>query len=207
MPRYFHFHSNDGEVVFNAPLQCARCTYRKPLANGNEGPQCRRNACIGLPYCYQHLQVAYHVRIADSDIPHAGKGLFAWNPHAEGGGEHPIVFRRGDPIVPYDGELLNNHQLDARYGEYTGPYALQVLANNAAVRDGALSRTVGSLINHTARNRANAEFVVDRARRTARIRATKPIRHGQEILINYGREYRFNEPVQYALNGRKYNLG
>ena len=67
-------------------------------------------------------------------------------------------------------------------------------------QDAACIRGIGSLCNHTTGKKANARFSWGRDG-DVNIIATRPIRHGQEILLNYnlGRaraadRYRLNEP-------------
>lgn len=194
---YFHFQSNDGAVVFNAPLQCAQCTYVKPSDN----QQCRRSACIGLPMCYSHIVDAFHVRIQDSTMSGAGKGLFAFRKGANPG---DVVFFRKDYICPYNGEAIDAETLDARYGKYTAPYGMQL--TQSIFHDAATKRGIGSLANHKPTRDANCRLVVNQRTKETSIQALKSIKHGEELFCNYGKAFRFNEPVQYSTNRRKYNV-
>ena len=38
---------------------------------------CARQVTLGLPLCWQHTRLALGLRVAESTIPNAGKGLFA----------------------------------------------------------------------------------------------------------------------------------
>ena len=77
-----------------------------------------------------------------------------------------------------------------RYGSYTAPYGIQI--SKRQNEDGALHRGIGSLVNHPPHNgRSNARFSVSKQRIV--LVATKNIRNNQEIFVNYGRDYRFNE--------------
>ena len=55
-------------------------------------------------------------------------------------------------------------------------------------------------------NQVNAKLTVDARNKKGSMKATRDIRHGDEILVNYGSAYRFNEEVEHGTNNRKYNL-
>ena len=125
------------------------------------------------------------LRITASDIPGAGKGLFARKD-----------FRRGDLIIPYDGERVTYAQLTHRYADYTAPYGLA--STRALAEDGACHRGIGAMVNGASRRAgANAEFYRGKGN-VLKLRARKNIRDGQEILAHYGPDYRFDEAVTYS---------
>jgi SET domain-containing protein len=109
-------------------------------------------------------------------------------------GENDIVFRNGDVIIEYGGEVVSDDTLDDRYGDYTAPYALK---QGSHIEDGACKRGVGSLANHASQSRANARFSFSRSTNKFRLVATKNIRNNKEIFCFYGRDYRFNEPTSH----------
>lgn len=175
---------------FECTLACARCE-----AHTKAGPRCRRRTCAYLPYCSSHIVGELKVKIMPSNIQGAGKGLFAWNPREEG-----IIFRQGDVIAPYGGEILDPAQTYARYNGSHRPYGVQV----SAVRtlDAACSRGTGAYANGSGLPGGN---VVPNARLavsnqgTANVKATKNIRHGQEIIIAYGPAFwRDHNQVQHS---------
>ena len=106
-----------------------------------------------------------------------------------------IIFRTGTKIIACDGELVDSDTLEERYGDKTAPYGIHIIRDR--FEDGALHRGVGTLVNQSPRaNRTNARFGVSRNRIV--LFTTKNIRNGQEILVRYGNEYRFDENTQYA---------
>lgn len=129
------------------------------------------------------------MRVAESNIPNAGKGLFAHDPSA---GENRPVFRKGDVIVRYTGENVSSRTINNRYpGDITGAYAIAD-AGEAGV-DAACKRGIAALANAGTQKNANAQYAwIDGA---YYIESTRNIRHGQEILVDYGSNYRFHDIV------------
>lgn len=190
MPPRFRFRADDGSVAFQCPLQCARCEGRTRL-----DARCTRNTCIGTGLCWQHLLSTRNLRIKASAY---GKGLFAMlDRRTDDEALQRIVFRKGDPIIDYGGEALLMAEIFSRYAQFTAPYALQTTSSRA--EDGACLRGIGTLVNHGVDRVANARFSISSAsNNAARIVAIKIIRHGQEIVINYGGAYRFGELTTHS---------
>jgi len=197
---------------------CRLKTRRCLGARKSDGKRCALQVTIGLPYCWRHMRTALGVRVADSRIPGAGKGLFAAR-----------AFPRWELIAPYDGEILSRAQLDARYpGDATGAYALKYNGRPEQFIDAACSRAAAAIVN--APNvgddgpgaGANVAFLttrqwgarVPKARRAELERealaahrrlapgdapprwriwvvALKDIDRGTELLADYGAEYDF----------------
>ncbi|GAQ82258.1 hypothetical protein KFL_001050210 [Klebsormidium nitens] len=126
------------------------------------------------------------LKIQTSPIPGAGKGLFAWSKH--GGNE--IVFVPNETICSYDGDVISQAEFDRRYGQDTGPY---VAGGQAGLLiDGACKRGAGTVANgRRGHVDSNARFSNSHAGGVQRltIKATKNIRHGQEIIVPYGADY------------------
>jgi len=190
---YFHFHSNTRHI--DKKLETHRCQHVK--ANNQ---QCKNRITIGQKLCHIHRLNELNLKVKASNIPNAGKGLFCVDKTR---GANEIIFRRGDKICNYNGELITEAQLNARYGDETGPYAVEM--NRKRYSDGAFVRGVGTLLNHAIKVRANVEFSVKRDNSDVTIVATKNIKNGAELLINYGRQYRFNERdvITYTGNNKK----
>ena len=172
---------------FRGNLDCERCQGRT-----KQGTQCARKTCIGTGWCFTHLLNEKHLRIQGSTIPNAGKGLFAMDKTKA---PNDIIFRTWTKIIAYDGELVDSDTVEERYGDETAPYDIHI--NRDRFEDGALHRGVGTLVNQSpTANRTNSRFGVSRNRIV--LFTTKNIRNGQEILVRYGNEYRFDENTQYA---------
>jgi hypothetical protein len=85
-----------------------------------DGLPCRnRTTADGL--CWIHSQVEESVRVKNSKIRGAGKGLFAsiWDYTSKGRTKPEykgaVVFQEGDHICSYDGEILSDDELEERY--------------------------------------------------------------------------------------------
>lgn len=184
MPQRFRSTCPLGNVSVDAPLNCSQCE-----GTTRAGNPCSRNVCIGRGLCWQHTRSTYHVRIAPSSIPGAGKGLFCFVP----GGGNQIVFRGNNLqsrwICPYGGEKVTSAQLDDRYGDCTAPYGV----GDRDSEDGALHRGIGSMANgQLLRAQCNAEYAMRTGANAGwwlRTIPTRNIRNGAEIVCHYGTSY------------------
>jgi len=191
MPYQFKYNINN-QTHFTGYLQHQRCTHINP----NTNIRCKRNTIIGLGLCWQHLKSDDHLRIKNSTIPNAGKGLFATN----SSNDDRIIFKPNDTISKYNGQMINQNTLYNRYGEHTGVYAYRI--NSNLYEDGALHRGVGNLPNHKERG-YNAKLITSWERTPAnkfvKVKAVKNIKNNQEIFVDYGDNYHFNEPgISYS---------
>jgi hypothetical protein len=191
MPYKFQFLIH-GNIHFEGVVPSSRCR-----GHCRDGSRCRRLVIIGYEYCFQHLKSEKHLTIHNSTIPGAGLGLFAFAYGNVNAQPPAIVFHIGDTICQYQGQILTRAQLDARYDEANGtqhnaPYAIRENANR--FNDAALRRTVGSLAN-TRPGHNNATISVSNGpQHRCSLRATRNIRHGDEIFLAYGNGYHLNEP-------------
>ena len=185
----FDFTSPTG--AFSCSLQCQQCVGRTKA-----GRRCRKRTCIGTPHCWMHLLAEGKLRVLPSAVPNAGKGLFA-RAHRSRVQPGLVLFRRGDVICEYGGEPVMAADLTARYGDYTAPYGLH--SRGPYYEDAACRRGAGSLANHTGAATANAKYRygLRGGRPYSRLTATRPVRDGDEVLVNYGRAYRFNEHTHH----------
>lgn len=203
MVKYFHFHNTITNENFDGPLIVARCTM-----NTADGIRCKKKCQIGVSVCWMHLLSYKKLRIQKSEIRNAGLGLFALR--KKNTSTLP-VFKRGDLITAYDGDVIDEDELTRRYGDDTAPYAYEV--DDDTYEDAALVRGVGSTINHNAKKK-NCECNVGENGKL-QISATKNIFHGKEIYLNYfgnknvskHKRYRFNEPgVRSSTNRKRYTI-
>lgn len=112
--------------------------------------------------------------IRDSSIPDIGLGLFA-----------RTTIYRGDTIGPYTGEIITDEQ--AEWEPYVSSlYILWVCKDHWIVGEGEKASHT-RYINHS--DNPNSRFVISTRWKTARIEATKRIRPGEEVFIDYGPEY------------------
>jgi SET domain-containing protein len=150
-----------------------------------------------------HLLSQKRLRIRPSTIAGAGKGLFAFDRTAA---PDAVLWKRLHPIIEYDGELINDGLLHQRYGDYTAPYAIRNVRDEdlqdpfaRRVEDGACRRGVGALANHKpAREGANAFFYAQLHPNRIILKASRNIRNGDEIFVDYGEGYGFQENTRYS---------
>jgi len=194
MPKQFQYFSPADEK--GPRFQCLLHKLQCEHINATTGHRCRRFQIIGAVLCWQHLETDRHLRIQKSTVPHGGLGLFAFN----GAGDDAIVFSGprktrygytpGDFIIEYTGETLSNAAVNQRYRRKdTAPYAARI--DKHFIEDAACLRSAGSLANHKPHSRANARLVSNGA--VIQLVATKNIRNGAEIFIDYGGEYHLGD--------------
>jgi hypothetical protein len=178
----FRFLTEDS--YFDAPLVCRQCQ-----GKSKNGQRCGRKVVFGISMCYFHLKQLFHLQIKKSTMAGAGRGLFACN----GTANKDVVFKKDQNIIVYEGEHIDKETLEERYSNGTAPYTIMLKEDEYI--DSALERGVGSMANHKPTAKANCKFIVGRenGQSCIKIRAIKPIRNGDELFLNYGREYRLDE--------------
>lgn len=187
MPKRFTFKGPE-RPTFTCVLKTKFCSEIT-----KKGEHCRRKCVTPFEYCPIHLE-KYKLKIKDSTIPNAGKGLFAYMRNVP---QTHIVFKRNDIIIPYIGNIVNNKEIDEIYGpNTTAPYAFcHGRRWNSRCTDGACRRGVGAFLNHGDRsNKINAAVRYDTRKKEFIVYATKEIKNNQEIFINYGDDYEFHVP-------------
>ena len=172
---------------FACTLKCERCS-----GADAKGGRCKRTVCIGVPLCWQHVVKYYHVKVKPSTLRNAGRGVFAQLPGpARNQDPNAIVFQRGQNILPYRGDVITEAERGRRYAQATAVYA--VTNEDGDYIDGACRRGIGTLINHNDDAASvNVELVVE-PDNTITIAATKDIKNGEELFLNYGRTYVLNQ--------------
>ena len=166
-------------VIVRQPLGEKRCSAIG--AETRSGRRCSRNVYLGQ-YCWQHGAKIDGVRVCRSQNGH-GLSLIATK-----------SFRRHDVIGTYDGEILTRTALDNRYtGNTIAEYGLCDDADETCV-DGR--NTNSSFVRFC--NDANGTVHVNNARFVyldhavygpAQLVAWRTINPGDEIFVNYGRDY------------------
>lgn len=199
MVQYFHLHDVRRNHHIDLKLKSQRCRHRK-----NDNTLCKKRCLIGVDKCWMHTLSDHHLRIRDSNIPKAGKGLFVTRKVAP----DIAIFKKGDSICKYNGETLTARQTRKRYGIpntnilYDRSYAVNV--NGGKCEDAARIRGIGSLINyHHSPNLRNCSFVLNAKTNRMGIRATKNIYNGQELFLAYGGMYHMHNELQSSTNTRK----
>ena len=205
-PSFSFYHMPTLHRVWNAPLYTDQCS------------SCGVVTCLGYEKCNLCLTAQDWLQIKQCRLPGPtgrlirSSGLFCniadhpvdrlhWD-------QNKIGFDVGEKIFQYNGEVFDNtpgceiELMESRYHhdrrDNGGPYCLQ--RRDGSFIDAALARGVAAMANHgtingTRGTRANAEF---REGRDGHIflRATAPIRNGDQIIANYARNFRINTLYQ-----------
>ncbi|MEM7672397.1 MAG: SET domain-containing protein-lysine N-methyltransferase [Verrucomicrobiota bacterium] len=111
--------------------------------------------------------------VRDSSIPKIGKGLFAIR-----------LIRPGDTIGFYLGKIINDKMAEEE-PYISSRYLVYVCADHWI--EGRIDGNYTRFINHS--NKPNAELVTSVRWKSARIKALKLIRPGDEIFFDYGEDY------------------
>ena len=156
---------NAGGVVV---MPSQRCT-----ADNKQSAQCGCKTAKGQ-HCHVHMRLHDGLRVTESTVARAGNGLFAARD-----------FARGEHLADYTGDEL----IIRRDGD-GGPYCL-ALTQRRAIDAAATNTGYGRWANDPRGSNGgpNAEFVLNPARGTGRLRATRRVRKGDEIFVSYGRQY------------------
>ena len=174
--------TNTNIASFQCPLKKYQCIHVNP----NTGRRCQRKQYIGFNLCFQHLATDKRLKIKESTIRGAGKGLFAYN----GTNNDEIVFKMGERIIDYNAEIITTEEINKRYGEdNTAPYTVRI--NKDLVEDGACQRSSASIANNRPLSYSNTKFYL--YNKKIYLKAIKNIRNNQEITIDYGNEYIMNQ--------------
>ncbi len=187
MPKTFRFLDHDTNKVFTCKLLSVQCG-----GTTKQGRRCKRKVVSSLPLCWNHLESMKNLKIKDSTIPNAGKGLFAFDRKKKA---NDIIFKPRDLVIEYTGEIIDDDEIQDRYGDKTAVYGLKM--SDDCMVDAACERSAGALANHKQQRYANAELTTRTINGIIKpfLVAIKRIRNGQEVTVNYGRDYRFGENV------------
>ena len=210
------------------------------VINAVTGHKCRRPTCQDYRYCTRHLASIKHLLIAKSkrlhDLGVDGLGLYAYNPkfgraHSYAKGipimdPTHIVFKTGDVLGEYGGEILTKAEFDSRYddrdNDETATYAesgykgflVDGLGATSAISYSNESLDIGKLMRHSRdqndfvqRYDTAAEYdhrtnVMTRQRKgMIEMVATRSIAHCEEILWNYTSSYWASEGMKRFITG------
>lgn len=161
------------------------------------GGQCRLMTSVDHR-CWIHSQKDKMLRVKKSNIPGAGKGLFAskWEYTLRGqtrpGKSRRILFRKGDRVCSYKGDVISTDTLNRRYpGDVNALYVLSCPNERRHIDARKTTSCFGRYANSN-RNKgghkiasANGELKSYNSGKGWLI-ARKRIRQGDEILVSYG---------------------
>jgi len=157
--------------------QSVRESKRCPYYMKHRGRQCKKHVVYGY-YCYVHNKYRKGLRIKESMIPDAGRGLYAEKP-----------YKQGQIVSQYRGQKLKKRDIDKKYeeqGDFTVCNGNK--PHNICVDAAVTSSSNGRYANTTdARN--NVQLKYKNANKTFRLVATEPIPTSKEIFADYGQTY------------------
>lgn len=192
----FEYGDRNDPDGYDCNMKCMQCVARKGAR------RCKRKSCYTVPYCWQHLKSLANLRIGRTTLldPATNRrfqflGLFACDSKRPG----ETLFRKGDAITPYVGDVKTMDEIDLMYGEDdTVPYGelTEVQDGDDLVVDGACFRGVASLANDAIPGstcdgggcRTNSRFHSGDGNYPT-LKATRVIKDGDEIFVDYGEEY------------------
>lgn len=151
-----------------------RCT-----ATTKKGTQCSMMTRHG-EYCWTHLAQRRALRIKPSSIDGAGKGLSVTRDVPTDG-----------VITEYTGDLVPVRGDDGEADEFQGSAYVLELTRTLAL-DAARSNTAeGRMVNDPTGSgkQANARFCINQRAKTVTLRATRPLKKGDEVFVSYGDSY------------------
>ena len=207
--RTFYYLGVRPEEEENYKFQC-RLRAKRCADIRQDGKRCRRKTVIGAGHCWQHLLMHHGLGVFDSKIKKKnaqgemesiGKGMYAL------GIPGTIAFRKGEIVMYYGGET--SEDVETRYPGFTGIYVLggvqgqikdvdtgEMFEAHVPSADGACLRSIGTLVNHKPKKQANVMFCVSRhdGIQEHALRATRNIRAGEELYVNYGPNYIMKGP-------------
>ena len=162
-------------------MTCTRC-----VAKTKGGTQCKNKTCKQFPYCWVHLKANDKLQIKKSTIEGAGEGLFYV----------------GKNDLPPNKKVTLYSSKKAVSTPIEGDYVLQVGKKYIDGED--KSNFVGRYINSPAGTKRlpNVRFSKGykitkvQGRETVPIISTKKIKPNSELLLSYGKSYKFGDKVK-----------
>jgi hypothetical protein len=152
------------------------------------GTRCKRNTIVYANFCWQHARKEVGVKIEESKIDHAGRGLFA--------ARNLPANTRISYARPQD--FLTAAQLTARYGDGLAQYGICNPAETICADARSTQSGLGRWVNHRPpRKNAKLTLGVRNHRRFANVTLTKNVPANREIYVTYGPHYWIhNQPKQ-----------
>ena len=147
-----------------------RCPQCNAITKGG-GHRCKLVTCKFAPKCYHHTAV----QVGQSNIPGAGRGLFARR-----------TIKQGETIANYTlgTQPLTQQMFDMRYPDGRATHVAQIHGTYYDASNSA--KSIAGMANRaTSGSRNNAKI-----NQNGGVVTTRQVRKGQEIYLSYGRSYR-----------------
>jgi len=163
------------------PLDRPHCNKHGEIVNSHRciavkrnGEQCGARTKHGSR-CWNHMQRDLGLRIKQSGIVGAGKGLWTSDPR-----------KTNERITKYTGDI----SMDSDQEHGGSKYVLQ-LSKSVSLDAARTDTAAGRMINDPRGSgfQKNTKFVLDNRARTVRIVATRPLKSNTELFLPYGDKY------------------
>lgn len=164
---------------------CGQCT-----AITKKGTRCKLNTCVIGPKCWMHTLSENNLKVKQSHIKEAGKGLYAQKGRSK---NNDIVFKKDSVIGEYSGKILTLDEVN-KMPVNKRTYILQhgknrfidaVKTNSGPARYANDCRASNKAKGECSGN--NAKFI--KSQNKMNLKATKNIKNSDEIFVSYGPTY------------------
>jgi hypothetical protein len=154
---------------------CARCS-----AITAKGTRCTRTTCIYPELCFQHFRVRYGLKLAPSNLPAAGLGLFTTRP-----------ISRNRKIADYTGDIWSDDDWaedPSDYGvQYDENHTLDARSTQSAI--GRYANECRTADKRAGRCRGNNSQLRTTRQRNVVLESRSRIPSNTEIFTSYGKMY------------------
>lgn len=159
------------------PDQSIRQSKRCPYYMKHRGRQCKNHVVYGY-YCYVHNKYRKGLRIKNSTIKNAGRGLYAAK-----------QYKLGQIVSQYQGQKLKKRDVDKKYKEQGDFTVCNGNKPHSICVDAAVTSSSNGRYANTQNTQNNTELKYKNTSKTFRLVATEPIQPQQEIFADYGQSY------------------
>jgi len=183
----FQLKDTKGRIKMDKPLFVEQCIGFIPGIG-----QCGRKIARLQPFCNECYPNYYYVQVRKSTIPGAGFGLFC---NEAGVKEGDVVFKEGNFIAPYFGEILTKKQFDKRYeGSVSCVYTMM---EDEVYYDSCLYRGATAYSNDSSISGIEPNAYFDKFEDIIGIVASRDIVQGEELFTTYGDDYWTSQKSEY----------
>lgn len=154
--------------------ECDQCH-----AKTKYGRRCRRTTCIQYPYCWMHMKTIYGVQVKNSEIPNAGKGLFATK-----------SVKKNKTVAHYSSkEVSTQVDKNSKYVLQLGPRRFLDSQNKLNFVGRYINSNKGTRKKGNVRFSRGTKTYPQFDRQTIPVKTTRKVKKGVELIANYGKQF------------------